>query len=336
MLISALLYDGKSSKEHEVTLDFTFGRRVKIASHEIDVALEDIVIESRLGNTPRVIEFPNGIRCKSEENDKLDQVLLDFNLNKSKTYKIESSYSLSIISVLLTIGFVWFMLTGGANYTANFLANILPETTLNKISEVTLTQLEENFLDDSNLTIEQRETIQAHFDRLAAGDSRYKLHFHASPKIGANAFALPSGDIVLTDELVALSRDDEFRDILGVLAHEKGHVIEKHSLRMAIKTGIASVIIGYITGDISVIASTVPTVLINSSYSRDFEREADAHAVEELKKLDISTIYMAELFEALAKEHEELKGESSLEKLMSSHPLTSERIEYFKQHAKKN
>ena len=335
MLIDALFYDGKSSKEHKVVIDFTFGRRVKIASHNIDVALEDIVIESRLGNTPRIIEFPNGVRCKSDENNKIDQVLLDFNLNKSKTHRIESSLGLTIGSVLLTIGFVWFMLTGGANFTANVLANALPQSTLDKVSNLTLKQLEENFLEESNLSKSQERIIQAHFDKLTEGDAHYKLHFRSSPKIGANAFALPSGDIVLTDQLVALSRDDEFRDILGVLAHEKGHVVEKHSLRMAIKTGIASVIIGYITGDISVIATTVPTILVNSSYSRDFEREADAHALKEMDKMGVSTIYMADLFEALSKEHEELDSNSSIGNLMASHPLTSERIEYFRKHAQK-
>jgi len=333
MLVEAFLYDGKSSKEHEVIIDFTFGRRVKIASHNIDVALEEIEIESRLGNTPRVLEFPNGIRCKTQENDKIDQLLLDFNINKSKTHKIESSLALTLGSVLLTIGFVWFMLTGGANYTANFLANILPQTTLDKMSRVTLEQLEEHMLKPSKLTKRQKGIIQAHFDKLADGDKCYKLHFRSAPQIGANAFALPSGDIVLTDQLVALSRDNDFRDILGVLAHEKGHVVHKHSLRMAIKTGLASVIIGYITGDISVVASTIPTVLINSSYSRDFEHEADENAVKEMKRLGVSTIYMANLFEALEKKSKSKESNSSLGSLLASHPLTSERIEYFKRHA---
>jgi Zn-dependent protease with chaperone function len=320
MLINARLYDGKSSKEHKVVIDFTFGRRAKIASHQIDVSLDEIVIESRLGNTPRVIEFPNGIRCKSDENNKIDQVLLDFNLNKSKTHKIESSVALTVGSVLLTIGFVWFMLTAGANYSANFLANILPQSSLNDLSELTLEQLEESLLEESNLTVIQHDIIQAHFAKLVGDDNRYQLHFRSAPQMGANAFALPSGDIVLTDELVALSRDSEYRDILGVLAHEKGHVVGKHSLRMAIKTGIASVIIGYVTGDISMIASTIPTILVNSSYSRDFEREADAHALKEMDKMNVSTLYMADLFFALSQEHKELENNSTIGSLMASHP----------------
>ncbi|RUM75821.1 MAG: hypothetical protein DSZ11_01485, partial [Sulfurovum sp.] len=78
------------------------------------------------------------------------------------------------------------------------------------------------------------------------------------------------------------------------------------------------------------------TILINSSYSREFEREADAHAVKELQKMGISTIYIATLFEALEKEHgvEENATTNNALEIFSSHPLTHERIEYFKSFAK--
>ena len=329
MVIDALLYDGKSSKEHEVSIEFTANRRVVILSHEIDVSIDEVEIESRLGNTPRVIEFDNGIRCKSKENDKIDQVLKEFGLSKSKAYKIESSLGLTIGSVLVTVGFIWFMLTTGATYTANGLASILPKSTLNEVSEVTLNQLEDDYLHPSKLSDRQKRIIQGHFDKLTEGETNYKLHFRSSPKIGPNAFALPSGDVVLTDQLVALSQDDEFRDILGVLAHEKGHVVKKHSLRIAIKTGISGAIIGYITGDVSVLASTIPTVLINSSYSREFEHEADVYAVKKLKKMNVSTEYIATLFEMLDKKYGEEQN-STLMGMFASHPLTSERIDYFK------
>ena len=334
MLVEALLYDGKSSKEHPVTLDFTFGRRVKIASHNIDVALDEIKIESRLGNTPRVLNFPNGVRCKSPENDKIDQILLDFDIKNSKTYKIESSWGLSLGAVLVTVAFVVFMLTSGANYTANFIASILPQNTLDTVSKITLDELEDGYLYPSNLSESNRTILQTNFNNLTKGEAGYTLHFRSSNRMGANAFALPSGDIVLTDQLVALSKDKEFRDILGVLAHEKGHVVHKHSLRMAIKTGLAGVIIGYMTGDISILATGIPTVLINSSYSREFEKEADIYAVKELQKMNISTIYIANLFEALEEEHG-MDGNGSVLDVFASHPLTSKRIEYFKSFVKK-
>ena len=332
MVISALLYDGKSSKEHEVSIEFTDNRRVLIPSHNIDVSLDEVEIESRLGNTPRVIEFKNGIRCKSKENDKIDKVLKKFGLSKSRAYKIESSLGLTIGSVIVTVAFIWFMLTTGSNYTANALASILPKTTLDKVGKVTLDKLDGDYLKPSKLSDRQKRIIQAHFDNLTKGETGYKLHFRSSPQMGPNAFALPSGDIVLTDQLVALSQDNDFRDILGVLAHEKGHVVKKHALRIAIKTGISGAIVGYITGDVSFLASTIPTVLINSRYSREFEHEADEYAVKELNRLNVSPKYIIKLFEMLKKKLGE--DNSTIMGMLASHPLTSERIKFFKSYIK--
>ncbi|HHH19795.1 MAG TPA: M48 family metallopeptidase [Campylobacterales bacterium] len=332
MQIDAVLYDGRSSKEHQVTIEFTPDQRVTIASHGIDVGLAELKIGSRLGNTPRVLQFPQGIRCKSRQNDTIDEVLRQFDIDQSHAHRIESSWRLSLAAIFITAGFIFFMLTTGANYTANFIASILPQSTLDEVSRVTMEYLEDDYLYPSNLPHSQKELLQDYFDTLTEGEERYHLHFRASSIIGPNAFALPSGDIVLTDDLVKLSKDEKLRDILGVLAHEKGHVVKQHSLRMAIKTGIAGAIIGYMTGDISILATGVPTVLINSSYSREFEREADAHAVAELKEMNVSTLYMANLFETLAHEHG-LEDNSTDMALLATHPLTHERIRYFKSFA---
>ena len=49
------------------------------------------------------------------------------------------------------------------------------------------------------------------------------------PRGPVNAFALPGGIIVVFDELVELAGDDE--RVLGVLGHELGHVVHRHSMR---------------------------------------------------------------------------------------------------------
>jgi len=334
MFINALLYDGKNSIEHKVIIEFTKDKRVKINSHNIDISITEIEIESRLGNTPRVFEFPNGIRCKSIENSKIDEILKQLDIETSKTHKIESSWRLTVGAVFITIFFIWFSLTIGANYTANIIASILPNDVLNDIGHTTLEELDKKYLNISNLSKKNRAIIQAQFDRLTENeDIHYQLHFRSSQKIGANAFALPSGDIVLTDQLVKLSKDKKFRDILGVLAHEKGHIVKKHTLKIAIKTGISGAILGYITGDISILVTAIPTVIINSSYSRDYEREADEYAVSELKRLNVSTKYITQLFEELEKENK-IDENNTINSLISSHPITKERIEYFKSHIK--
>lgn len=334
MKIRAKLYDGISSKEHDVIIEFTDSKRVIIASHGIDVPIDSVKISSRLGSTPRVLHFPNGERCKSQENDKIDEILDRLKVKRSKIHKLESSWKLAITSILLIASFVVFMLTGGANYSAEFLANVLPQNTLDYASHRALNQLDKHYLHKSNLNKEKKAKILAMFKKLANGDKRYKLHFRSSPKMGANAFALPSGDIVLLDELVMLDEDKELRGVLGVLAHEKGHVVYKHGLKGMIKGAVASTVVGYVTGDLSFIVTTLPTMLITSSYSREFESQADHYAKSELKRVGISSKPLAKLFirldESYKKKHKDSNSTDTFD-WMSSHPATKDRIKYFMQ-----
>jgi len=332
MQISAKMYDGKSSKEHNITIDFTKDGHLKIESYGIDVALKDVKISSRLGSTPRVIHLPNGERCKSEENDKIDEIMDKLNIKRSKIHKLERSWKLAIASIAIIAFFVLFMVTAGADYSANFLANILPQTTLDKASKNTLSLLDKKYLHKSNLSNDKKAKILKMFKKLTNNDKRYKLHFRSSPMMGANAFALPSGDVVLLDELVFLDKDPNLYGVLGVLAHEKGHVVYKHGLKGLIKGAVATTIVGYITGDVSFIVTTLPTALITSKYSREYETQADHYAKSELNRLHISSKPLAKLFENMEKFYAK-KGKESNSTIsihyFDSHPLTKERIKYF-------
>ena len=334
MKIRAKMYDGASSKEHSVEIEFTKLKRLIIKSHGIDVPLDSVKISSRLGSTPRVLHLPNGARCKSEENDKIDEILDTLEIKHSKIHKLERSWRLAIASILLIAVFVAFMLTAGANYSAAILADILPKTTLDYASKRGLAQLDKRYLHKSNLDKKKQAKILAMFKKLTNGEKRYKLHFRSSPAIGANAFALPSGDVVLLDELVLLDKDKELRGVVGVLAHEKGHVVYKHGLKGIIKGAVASTVVGYVTGDLSFIVTTLPTIMVTSSYSREFESQADHYAKSELKRLGISSKPLGKLFmnleEFYSKKHKDSNATKYLD-WMSSHPATEDRIKYFMQ-----
>jgi len=334
MKISAKMYDGVSSQEHSVIIEFTPNRRLIIASHNIDVSIDRVKISSRLGNTPRVLHLPDGQRCKSQENDKIDEILDKLQIKRSKIHKLERSWKLAVAAVAFIAVFVVFMLTAGADWTANFLAKALPQNTLTKVSKDALKRLDGKYLHKSNLSKEKKEKILAIFKKLTNGDKRYVLHFRSSPLMGANAFALPSGDIVLLDELVFLDKDKELRGVLGVLAHEKGHVVYRHGLRGLIKGTVATAVVSYITGDLSFIVTTLPTAVITSKYSREFETQADHYAKSELKRLHVSSKPLAKLFVNLEdfykKKHKDSNSTNSMV-WFSSHPLTKDRVKYFMQ-----
>jgi len=340
MQIEAKFYDGVTSKEHNVILEFTEDKRLIIQNYDINLPISEVTIKNRLGNTPRIIELPNGARCKVEDNDKLDFILKKLNIKQSSIYKLERSWKLALGSIVFISIFIVFMLTAGASYSASIIANLMPKGTLDSVSKTTLAQLDEKYLHKSNLTSDKKEKVRELFEKLTNGEKRYKLHFRSSPLMGANAFALPSGDVVVLDELVMLDKDKNLYGVLGVLAHEKGHVVYRHALKGAIKTTVATVVIGYFTGDATFIASTLPTLLVTTKYTREFEHEADVYAKNELKRLNISSKPLGELFKRL--EHNPFnkkdknstanKLEISLDKLpewASTHPATEDRIEFF-------
>jgi hypothetical protein len=151
----------------------------------------------------------------------------------------------------------------------------------------------------------------------------YRLEFRASPIIGPNAFALPSGIIVMTDELVQLAKNDP--EVLAVLAHELGHVHHRHTMRRLLEGSATVLIIAGVTGDIASAASlaaTAPTLLLQTRYSRNNEREADRYAIEMMKKAGLDPRYLGAL---LARLESEVGRRGALPSFLSSHPSTEER-----------
>jgi Zn-dependent protease with chaperone function len=65
------------------------------------------------------------------------------------------------------------------------------------------------------------------------------LLLKANRNSAANAFALPNGRVVVTDELVELLKNDS--DALrAVLLHEIGHVQHHHSIRLAAQAAVSN------------------------------------------------------------------------------------------------
>ena len=66
----------------------------------------------------------------------------------------------------------------------------------------------------------------------------------------ANAFALPGGTVVMTDAIVQAAADKGISDdaLVGVLAHEIGHVVHRHGMRMVVEQGVLNMGLGLAFG----------------------------------------------------------------------------------------
>ena len=101
----------------------------------------------------------------------------------------------------------------------------------------------------STLEASRRDALKARFHSAVADlDPRYGFHLELrrSEVVGANAFALPDGTIVVTDALVHLAENDE--ELLAVLAHEIGHVVHHHALRSVMQNSAVALLLAFALG----------------------------------------------------------------------------------------
>lgn len=115
-----------------------------------------------------------------------------------------------------------------------------------------------------------------------------------------NAFALPGGFVYISRGLMALAGDEA--ELAGVLGHEIGHVVARHSAQRQSKAMLAQLGVGLL----GAVTSSGPMQLANAaaslylrSYSRDQELEADMLGVRYLKRAGYDINAMASFLERM-------------------------------------
>lgn len=153
---------------------------------------------------------------------------------------------------------------------------------------------------------------------------RYHVFLRHGGEVGANAFAFPNGVVLVTDELVQLAKTDE--ELLAILAHERGHLEERHGIRTLLQDSISLLLMSLVTGDMvslaGMVVATAHLVLV-SGYSQEFEREADQRTVRYFRENSISINHFVTILNALSKHSRTGPSASSF---LSTHPSTDERI----------
>jgi predicted Zn-dependent protease len=146
-----------------------------------------------------------------------------------------------------------------------------------------------------------------------------------------NAFAMPGGNIAITRGLlVALENEAQLAAVLG---HELGHVTAKHSVQnlqrgVLLNIGLQVLSISSSGTSYSALArqaGQVAGALLESSYSREEEREADRLGIDYMVKAQYSPRGAVELQEFFAKKSGE--GEPQwVQGLFRTHPFSRERM----------
>jgi Zn-dependent protease with chaperone function len=333
--VAARYYNGKSSQERDVSIHAEAPAHLRIIGDGIDFshALVDVRPSSRIGNMARQLYFPDGSQCETDDNDAIDELFAGRRAEAPGRllHRWESRVRYVAVAFVLTSVLLWAGIGYGIPALAKQIAFSLSPSTDTMLSEEALGGLDKVLLEPTQLTPKRQAEVKALFSDMTAnidGAGGYRLELRASKKIGANALALPSGIVVVTDPLVELATGDG--ELTAVLAHEIGHLRQRHDLRRLLQGSATAVLVIAVTGDMSSVASlaaALPTLLVDSKYSRDFEREADDFAYDYLRRRGIRSEVFSEILLRMEKQEGRAGGVPGF---LSSHPASPERAERFR------
>jgi Zn-dependent protease with chaperone function len=328
--VAATFYDGATSKPHAVRIAIDSGYiRVLGEGIERRLPLEAVEITEALGSTPRLVRFSDGAVCEVADLAGLAAILAGRDRDRGVAGRLMGHAAwlagAAVASVvLLAAGYFY-----GVPALAKAVADRMPSSAVKNIGVHALQILDATVFDPSKIPQDRRAMVLKQFNdlRLPASpdELRRQVEFRSSGAVGPNALALPSGVIVVTDDLVTLATDD--RQIVAVLAHEAGHLARRHGLRQVLQSSAVALFLTWYVGDVSGLAAIAPTALLEARYSRDLEREADDYAASVLRDNGISPAHLADMLERMTASRQPRRVEDPPPRdYLSTHPSTAERI----------
>ncbi len=230
-----------------------------------------------------------------------------------------------IIGVSLIAVVVYLYYGHIAPYTGEKLADTLPQNVEVDMGERIAKQIN---WDDEDVDSAKTVLLQEFYNLLGYPTS-YHINTTYLETSKINAFAIPGGRLYVFGGLV--DETDNWQELAAVLAHEVAHINERHSLKMIARsvTGYAmlSMLVGDMGGATALMMESANN-LNNMSNSRRFEKEADLEGIAYMKNSNINPQYMTDFMQKMNDLQPGMDQNNRLLEVMSSHPLSSSRIEY--------
>ncbi|MFB9994859.1 M48 family metallopeptidase [Deinococcus oregonensis] len=359
--LEGIYFDGRSSRDRVARLTVQ-GDQVTLQADADGVSggtearwpLSRVTIDPPLPGVRRVLKFPDRTRFETADDSALRAIERRTRRNRALggVRRLEGSWGLTFAALGLMAAFVWGFISFGLPAIARGAAAATPGRVLTTFDRETVNLLDKApYLGPSRLSAARQAELQREFRQVmgwAGGTYSYRLLLRdGEPEdsgedsfggfaLGANAFALPGGTVVMTDQLVALARSD--RELLGVLAHESGHVTHRHGLAGVYQALGLTLLTTVITGDLvsaGTFAAAAPAALLQRGYSRAAETQADevagAFMLEKYGTTKPLRDILARLENKDAKADESsAEGSSRVEDLLQSHPGTADRIKHLR------
>nr|WP_295770748.1 M48 family metallopeptidase [Rhodoferax sp.] len=303
-VLPGVYFDGQHGKGDAVQMHLD-GIELRIVGDGIDrtVALRTMQWPERTRHGMRIAHLEGGGSVQSDDSDAWDAWSQAAGLHDSLVVRLQRSWRAVALSLLALVALIVALQQWGVPVAARAIVALTPRTVDAAIGDYTLAAIDEHLMQPSALPAQQALQIQQALAKAVAGMPtgtvpQWQLVLRAS-KLGPNALALPNGTIILTDDMVTMVDGNE--DVLvGVLAHELGHVQQRHGMRMLVQVAALGALAGAVVGDFSSLLASVPALMGQASYSRQAEQEADAMSVDVLRHARLSPLVMVTMFDKLA------------------------------------
>ena len=331
-MLLANYYDGRSARRHSVTIEVE-GEVLRVVGDGVErsAPLAELRISESMGSAPRLITFPDGAFCEVRDHAGLAPLLARTGHRDRLVVRWQFNLQWVVAALVACVGLVAAGHRYGLPWIATRAAQHIPQAVLQQLSQHALQTLDRYLLAASEIPETRRYALVERFRGLRPADGHavpHNVQFRAGALLGANAMALPDGTIVVTDALVELAARDE--ELLGVLAHELGHVHHRHGIRLLLQSSITGLFLTWYLGDVSSLLAAAPAALLEAKYSRGLEAEADQYAMRMMRANGISAAVLADILERMetaegGRSHAAEDGKH-VPDYLSSHPPTAERL----------
>ncbi len=321
-ILSRFPQQSETVKQGDLVLDIVDKQGTVITC----ACLSEVSIDPPLGSAPRRMTFPDGTLFETDDHEGVHAFTGE--TRGSILHELEQFRPRLIALVLSCILAIWVLWRFGLDIIVTAAIALTPPVVVAQIDSGTLSTIDLTMAEKTQLENTEQNKVREIFDRLLAqidkdeiATSDFKLLFRSMPEVGPNAFALPNGTIVITDEFV--DQFDEEDVLAGVLGHEMGHVIEKHGLRQTYRSLSIYILVAFLAGETGPFIEDLlleGNLIMSLAYSREHESSADQFGLRLVQDAGFDPAGLKKFFIWMS----EREGEPP--QWLSTHPSSVERI----------
>ncbi|CNI43176.1 M48 family metallopeptidase [Yersinia pekkanenii] len=296
------------------------------------ISLSQLSVSDSLGTIPLNLTFPDGGRFVPTD-DALFRQWLYQRRSPGLVHRLERHKRGVLLALLMTIMLILAYIYVLLPWASSEIALRIPTVAEQKLGEHSFKLLQHSGFKPSQLPAERQQAIQQLFVQVMPVQMQQertppKLILMTAP-MTANAFMLPDGTMVLSDDLIKLTTSDDA--LAAVMLHEMGHHAYRHSMRMLVRSSLVALTLMWMTGDVNGIGDTLlqsASFVHEMQFSRAIEREADSWAIAEMQHEGRSLSAMEDIYHRL--QQVAMPGAETridMTEWLSTHPDMQDRLE---------